>query len=82
MLTIPKETIQALKKELPFGAMTEIAEELKVSVNYVSLVLKGEEDVKINDTSRRVLKLAQSIIRREREKATQLNEDLKKTLES
>lgn len=72
-MIIPKETLTALREELPSGAQVRIAEKLSLSKEYVSRVLNG--DASNSMQSMEVVQEAQRIIREMRELTESVNKD-------
>lgn len=75
-MIIPKETLEALKNELPAGAQVEIAEKLSFSPEYVSRVLGGAVPISMNNM--KIINEAQKIVREVREAVNNLNKEFNK----
>lgn len=66
MEIVPKETLEALRNELPHGAMIEIAEKTNYSLGYVSQIFRGEKPITLENIS--MIHEAQKLIRNHRDK--------------
>ena len=77
-IELPKETLDALRKALPHGAIEEIATVAVFSRNYVSMVLHGE--CKLNENNIKIIYAAQKIIRDAKSNSIDLAAQINKTL--
>lgn len=64
-MELPKETLDAIREELPQGGQKAIAEEAEYSPEYVSQVLTGSKP--ITDSNKVILSIAQRLIREKRD---------------
>lgn len=70
MGTIPVETLDLMKAEMPKGWGDIIADRTEYSQNYVFLVMRGERD------NERIIGECRKLIRNERERLDKLNKDI------
>lgn len=78
IMVIPKETLEAIKNELPHGAQVDIARETQYSAEYVNMVINGIKP--ITDSNMVIISLAQKKIREKREAVAALTKDIQDTL--
>lgn len=72
-----KETLKAIKDELPRGAIKEIAQETKFHRSLVYSILDGSAT--ITEDNMVILKEAQRIIKRKRDREERLKASIEKT---
>jgi transcriptional regulator with XRE-family HTH domain len=77
-MTIPEETLTAIRNELPNGAQEDIAKETGYSSTYVNLILNGKRE--INPGNSKIILAAQRTIRNNRDAEEKLLSDLEKTV--
>jgi hypothetical protein len=71
---IDKETLKKLKENLPFGGLKLLAERAGYSTNFLHKFFKGEATV--NDSNKKILSEATTIIREYQEKSEKLKKEI------
>ncbi|MES2395624.1 MAG: hypothetical protein V4549_06460 [Bacteroidota bacterium] len=77
-MIIPKETLDAIREELPHGAQMDIAKEAGYTDEYVNMVLRASKP--ITDSNKVIITIAQRIIREKRAEEEAIKKDIENTI--
>lgn len=77
-MEIPKETLDAIKNELPHGGQVLIAKEAGYTDEYVNMVLNASKP--ITDSNKVIITIAQRLIREKREEEAAIQKDIEATI--